>query len=119
MTTNKDFRKLTDFVLLNACSVSSTGFYSGKAGMSLCLFEVARTLSDEYLEDNAFELLQESLLSKNNDIGFENGLSGIGYVLQYLIDNEYVKKAWSEYFNLRKASLYDFASGQELEDIFI
>ena len=98
MITNENLHKLADFVLLNACSVSSTGLYNGKAGMSLCLFEVARTICDEYLEDSAFELLQESLLSNNKDISFENGLSGIGYVLQYLIDNKFIEADFDEMF---------------------
>lgn len=67
-------RKLCDYILLNAYSVNSTGLYNGKAGFALCLFDVAYKLHDEYLEEQAYELLQEALLSRNEDIGFENGL---------------------------------------------
>lgn len=98
MLTNHDIRKLSDYVLLNAYSVNSTSLYNGKAGMSLSLFEVARYLNDESIEEHAFELLQESLLSKNDDIGFEYGLSGIGYVLQYLIENEFIDADFDEFF---------------------
>lgn len=66
----KTVRKLIDYVLLNACSVNSSGLYNGKAGMSLALFEAARLLKDPYIEEQAFDLLQEALLSKNEDIGF-------------------------------------------------
>lgn len=105
MITETEIRKLTDYVLLNAYSVNSTGFYNGKAGLSLCLFEVARMLNDEYIEDHAFELLQEALLSKNGDIGFENGLSGIGYVLRYLIDNNFVNADFEELFGENKLNI--------------
>ena len=71
-------RKLCDYILLNAYSVNSTGLYNGKAGFALCLFDVAYKLHDEYLEEQAYELLQEALLSRNEDISFENGLSGMG-----------------------------------------
>lgn len=77
-------KKAAEHVMLNSCSVSSSGLFNGKAGMSLALFEVARFLEDEYIEDQALQTLQESLLTKTNDPGFENGLSGIGYVLLYL-----------------------------------
>lgn len=65
--------KLIDYVLLNAYSTNSAGLYNGKAGLSLCLFEASHFLNNEYLEEQAFELLLEALLTKNNDIGFENG----------------------------------------------
>jgi hypothetical protein len=96
--------KLVDYILLNAYSVNSTGLYKGKAGLSLCLFEVARFQEDEYIEGHSFDLLQEALLTKNGDIGFENGLSGIGYVLLYLIENKFVEADFHELFgnNLKK-----------------
>ena len=91
-------RKLTDFVLLNSCSISSSGLYNGKAGMALTLFEISRCLKDEYIEERASELLQESLLSKNEDIGFENGLSGIGFAMLYLVKNKFINADFQELF---------------------
>lgn len=90
--------KLIDYVLLNSCSVNSSGLYNGKAGIALALFEVARCLQDQYIEEQACDLLQESLLSKNEDIGFENGLSGIGYVLCYLIENKFIEADFEDLF---------------------
>ncbi|RNC65978.1 lanthionine synthetase LanC family protein [Proteiniphilum sp. X52] len=97
-------RRLVDYVLLNSCSVNSSGLYNGKAGIALTLFEVSRYLQDEYIEEQAFDLLQESLLSKNEDISFENGLSGIGYVLIYLLGNKFIDGDFEELFgeNLNK-----------------
>lgn len=91
-------RKLVDYILLNACSVNSSGLYNGKAGMALALFEAARYLQDEYIEEQAFDLLQESLLSKSEDISFENGLSGIGYVLLYLMKNDFIEADFDDLF---------------------
>lgn len=95
-------RKIADYVLLNAYSVNSSSFYNGKAGMSLSLFEVSRLLQDEYLEEHAFELLQEALLSKSEDAGFSNGLAGIGFVFHYLIDNHFVEADFDEIFGDKK-----------------
>ncbi len=44
-------KKAAEHVMLNSCSVSSSGLFNGKAGMSLALFEVTRFLEDEYIED--------------------------------------------------------------------
>lgn len=92
-------QKLIDYILLNACSVNSSGLYHGKAGMALALFEAARQLHDDYVEEQAFGLLEEALLSKNEDIGFENGLAGIGYTLLYLIENEFIEADFDELFS--------------------
>ncbi|OJX91991.1 MAG: hypothetical protein BGP01_06835 [Paludibacter sp. 47-17] len=91
-------RKIVDYILLNAYSVNSSGLYNGKAGMAWALFETARFLQDEYIEEQALELLQEALISKTDDISFENGLSGIGYVLLYLIKNDFIDADFDEVF---------------------
>ncbi|MFT4073153.1 MAG: hypothetical protein QM654_14665 [Dysgonamonadaceae bacterium] len=97
--------KLIDYVLFNSCSLSSCGLYNGKAGISLCLFETARYLQDEYLEEQAYKLLQESLLAGNEDVGFENGLAGIGYVLLYLIRHEFIEADFDELFGKQAAAI--------------
>ena len=88
MISDTTIRKLVDYISLNACSVNSSGLYKGKSGISLALFETAKCLQDTEIEDKAFSLFQESLIRKTNDFGFENGMSGIGYVLIYLITNK-------------------------------
>ncbi len=100
----KIIRILTDYILLNSCSVSSSGLYNGKAGIALTLFEVSRYMKDEYIEEQAFELIKEALLSKNEDIGFENGLTGIGYVLIHLLEDKFLDGDFEELFgdNLNK-----------------
>lgn len=99
-------RRLVDYVLLNSCSVNSSGLYNGKAGMALALFEVSRYLQDEYIEEQAFDLLQEALLSKSEDISFENGLSGIGYVLIYLLENKFIEGDFEELFESKLEKIF-------------
>lgn len=92
-------RNIADYILLNACSVDSSGFYNGKAGIVVTLYETSRYLQCEYLEEQAFALLQETLLAKTDDISFENGLSGIGYVLLYLIKEKFIIGNFEELFD--------------------
>jgi hypothetical protein len=96
----QSFLKLVDYIILNAHSVNSISLYNGKAGLSLCLFEVARYLENEQMEDTAFELLQESiaLAQKSSKVSFENGLAGIGFVLLYLIENQLIDADFNELF---------------------
>jgi len=114
--------KLIDFILLNSSSVNSSGLYNGKAGISLTLFEVSRYFQNEYIEEEAFNLLQEALLSKNEGISFENGLSGIGFVLFYLIENKFINADFSELFgdNLRKitVTLTEWAENNSYANLF-
>jgi hypothetical protein len=88
--------------MLNAYSISSVGLYNGKSGIALCLFEIANYLNDKNIEENAFELLQESLALSNKNtkahIDFSNGLIGIAFVLLYLIKNRFIDADFEELF---------------------
>ena len=98
MTQNITIPKIIDCIRQKSGTINSTGLYNGKAGLSLSLFVAATSLCDEQLEDWAFDLLKESLIIKNNDSDFENGLAGIGYVLLYLTENNYLEIDFDEVF---------------------
>jgi len=90
--------KLIDHILSNTCLIESNSFYYGKAGISLALFEAFRYTQNENTENEAFNLLQEALVSQRGDCSFEKGLSGIGYVLCYLIENKFIEADFDEIF---------------------
>lgn len=119
MLNNQEIKKLSEYVLLNACAVSSSGLYNGKSGMTLSLFEAARYLNDEPLEDHAFELLEETLLVNSEDIGFENGLSGVGYVLLYLIDNEFIDADFDDFFGKQTNKILDRLTENKYNSSFL
>ena len=99
---NMDVRKAVrlgaEYIMLNSVATDSTSLFYGRAGMSICLFEVARFLDDEYIEDHAFTLLQQSLVNERKDMRFDAGLPGIGYALSYLIRNKFVDADFMEVF---------------------
>lgn len=86
------------YMLRNANTVELSGLYNGRAGLSLSLFIASKYLQDESIEDEAYKLMQEALLTKNSDMGFANGLSGIGYVLLYLVENKYLEADFNDIF---------------------
>lgn len=94
-------RKIVDNILLNLGSISSSGLYNGEAGIALALFEAAKYLHDEIIEEKAFALFQKSLVRPPDDYGFENGLSGIGYVLIHSITNKFIDADFNEIFEDR------------------
>lgn len=49
-------------------STTSYELYNGKVGISLTLFEVARLLNDEKMQDYAFQLIQEALEYSGNEL---------------------------------------------------
>lgn len=105
--------KMNYYVALNACTVGLSGLYNGKAGMSLALFEASRVLADEYLEEQASQLLQEALLVRTQDIGFENGLSGIGYAVLYLLENGFIEAEFEDVFGKQALTICQQAGKQQ------
>lgn len=100
-------RKISDYLLINGVSVASSGLMGGKAGICLSLFELSRMLNDSILEDHAYNLLQEALVSKNENTDFANGLAGIGYALMYLIENKFVDADFDELFGENHKKIVD------------
>jgi len=101
MKYTKEIESITNTLLHKSNEVKSTGLYFGKAGLSLSLFIASDSLQDEKTEDKAFQLLQESLVTINSNLSFENGLAGIGYTLLYLIENKYVDADFDDIFKIQ------------------
>lgn len=98
MNFQQEIRILASHLHSNAVNINSSGLYAGKAGVALALFEAAHFLRDNEMEDVAFALLQEALISNTDDIGFENGLSGVGFALTYLIRHGLIDADFDEVF---------------------
>ena len=114
--------KLVDYLLFNVCSINQPGLYYGKAGIALALFELSRQWRNDYWEEQAFEILREALSTPTSDTGFENGLSGIGYTLLYLIDNKFVEADFKELFaentnNIKRKLQHGHTSEPTVTDI--
>lgn len=92
------FAGLVDYLKMNATTLGGSGYDQGRSGFSLLFFELADFLNDTALEDLASDLLMQALLTKTQNISFDKGLSGIGYVLEYLIQNHLVDASSDELF---------------------
>ena len=95
-------------LLRYANMIKLSGLYNGRAGLSLSLFAAADHLIDEKLQDIAFGYIKEALVTKNDDYSFENGLSGIGYTLLYLIEKGFLDTDYDEIFGVRHKEILAF-----------
>lgn len=92
------FAGLVDYLKMNATTLGGSGYDQGRSGFSLLFFELADFLKDDALENLASDLLMQALLTQTRNISFDKGLSGIGYVLEYLIQNRLVDARFDELF---------------------
>jgi len=108
MEAKEYYTKLSYYLILNGYSKNNSGLYYGKAGLAVGLFELSRYLNDERIENHAFELLNQSLISKTEVCDLEKGLSGIAYALRYLVENSFIEADANELIGdkLDKIAIY-------------
>ena len=81
------------YLTLNASFISDLGLFHGKMGCVLFFAQYARYTHDEYYEEFANELLDEICedIIKDIPIGLEYGLCGIGWGIEYLVQNGFLE----------------------------
>ncbi len=86
-------QRIVNTLLLNASFIDNLGLMHGKMGISIFFFHLARKTNNKIYEDYAGELIDEIYeeISVNTPIDFENGLAGIGWGIEYLIQNGFIE----------------------------
>ncbi len=86
-------RRLADVLLLNGSFAVNPGLLKGKMGIAIFMYNYARSTGSELYKNYAGELLDEIYeeISTSTPVDFENGLTGIGWGLEYLIKNGFVE----------------------------
>lgn len=81
------------YLTLNASFISDLGLFHGKMGCVLFFAQYARYTHDEYYEEFANELLDEICedIIKDIPFGLEYGLCGIGWGIEYLVQNGFLE----------------------------
>lgn len=84
--------RLVPHLLLNYHFVPNAGLLNGKMGGVLFFGQYAAYTNKFYLRDYAEELLKDvfEIIHENTPINFANGLCGIGWGIEYLIQNAYI-----------------------------
>lgn len=86
-------QRIMHHLMLNAHFQKDIGLMSGKMGIVLALAEYQRGISEPIYEDFTDELMEEVLsgIHKELPIGFAGGLSGIGWGIEYLLQNGFME----------------------------
>ena len=90
---DKYIRELFSYLVLNSSGYSDLGLFHGKMGLVLFFMNYARYVCDEQYENFALNLLSDIYeeINESLPIGLENGLCGIGWGIEYLIQNEFLE----------------------------
>ncbi len=86
-------RRIADFLLLNASYIENLGLLNGKMGIAIFFFHYAKYTNNKVFENYAGELIDEIYEDANSNINidFENGLTGIGWGIEYLAVNGFIE----------------------------
>jgi lantibiotic modifying enzyme len=86
-------QRIANYLIINGSFTSSLGLYHGKMGIVLFFAHYARYTGNLLYDDFAGELLEEILeeIHTGIPVNFENGLCGIGWGVEYLVQNKFME----------------------------
>ena len=91
-------QRIANTLLLNASFIDNLGLMHGKMGIAIYFFHLARETKNQIYEDYAGELIDEIYdeITIHTPCDFENGLAGIGWGIEYLVQKGFVKADTNE-----------------------
>lgn len=84
--------RIINALMINSYSVDDLGLFHGKMGVVVCFFILGKSKNNTIFSEFAEDLLDnvvESLHSKL-PVDFDKGVTGIGWAVEYLIQNKFV-----------------------------
>ena len=92
--TNKDIlKRISNHLILNTGFIDNLGLYNGKMGIIIFLCHYARYINDNSYNDFAGILIEQIYEEIHDKMYFdmEDGLCGIGWGIEYLIQNKFME----------------------------
>ena len=85
-------QRITNVLLLNASFIDNIGLLNGKMGIAIFFYRYGRYSNIKVYTDYAGELIDEIYeeINLNTSTDFTDGLTGIGWGIEYLIENKFV-----------------------------
>ena len=86
-------QRIANVLLLNASFLDNPGLLNGKMGIAIFFYNYSRYSKNKIYEDYAGELVDEIYdeIKTSTPVNFENGLTGIGWGIEYLVKNGFVQ----------------------------
>ena len=84
--------KLINSILLHSGFIDNPGLLNGKMGIAIYFFHLYRETDIRIYEDYAGELIDDLYqeISISTPLCFKDGLSGIGWGIEYLVQNGFI-----------------------------
>lgn len=91
--TELQLKAISNHLIVNASNLCNLGLFHGKMGIVLFFVHYARYTGNNLYQDYAGELLDEIFedIHAGTTLDFENGLSGIGWGILYLLKNHFME----------------------------
>ena len=85
-------QKMVHHLILKSPLIEDLGLFHGKMGIALFFFEYGRSTGCDVYTDIAEELLDDiwTLIHTELSFRFDSGLSGIGWGIEYLLQNRFI-----------------------------
>lgn len=94
MDKNKNIvlQQISNHLIINSSFLTDLSLFHGKIGIVLFFYKYAQYTKNSVYKEFAGQLLDEIFSEIHDGIGvdFENGLSGIGWGILYLLKNEFI-----------------------------
>ena len=86
-------QRIVNALMIHASLIDNLGLLHGKMGVALCFFHLGRLKGNEVFTRFAEGLLDEVIEGLHTDlpVDFENGITGIGWAAEHLIQNGFVE----------------------------
>lgn len=93
MDRNDFLYRIANHLMMKSPFINDIGLYHGKMGVILFFFHFSRYVNNTLYEDFASELLNDLYdeISVDMPLNLEYGLSGIGWGLHYILQNQFVE----------------------------
>jgi hypothetical protein len=108
---NKELKSdfnVSPMCLLNASFTDNLSLLNGKMGIAIFFYQYGRYSGNKIFRDSAGELIDEIYeeINTNTPVDFANGLTGIGWGIEYLVKNEFVQADTDEALSEIDTSVY-------------
>jgi hypothetical protein len=101
-------QRIANMLLLNASFTDNLGLLNGKMGIAIFFYQYSRYTKNKIFEDFAGELIDEIYeeINTNTPADFTNGLTGIGWGIEYLVKNGFIEADTDEALSDIDNSIY-------------
>lgn len=101
-------KKIANVLLLNSSFTGNVGLLNGKMGIALFFYHYFRYTDNKIYDEYADELIDEiySEINSQTPVNLADGLTGVGWGIEYLVENSFVQADTDEALSEIDAAVY-------------